>query len=227
MRSVIVRKDSYLGPTLSAKSITFAINDRGILHSSIDWSLPTDMPEFDVLRTAAELEESLGIGAPAIANPIYLQHRLWMMRAIALANTAAAQGEVPVAAMIINSKNQLVAHSINRKEQDRDPTGHAEVLALRAAGKQLDNWHLNDCTLYVTLEPCPMCAGAIIQSRLGLLVYGANDPKAGAIRSALNLPDGPCSNHQLAVISGILEAPCREQLQRWFRNRRSPKKPLN
>lgn len=198
-------------------------------------SLFADMPESDVLKTAAEFEEFLGVGPPAIANPIYLQHRLWMMRAIALANTAAAQGEVPVAALIVNAKNQLIAHSTNRKEQDHDPTGHAEVLALRAAGKQLGNWHLNDCTLYVTLEPCPMCAGAIIQSRLGLLVYGANDPKAGAIRSVLNLPDGPCSNHRLAVIGGILEAPCREQLQRWFKERRfspreaspTPKKPLN
>lgn len=196
------------------------MDERSISHISIDQGLSTDMPESDILRTAAELEESLGIGPPAIANPIYLQHRLWMMRAIALANTAAAQGEVPVAALIVNSKNQLIAHSTNRKEQDHDPTGHAEVLTLRAAGKQLDNWHLNDCTLYVTLEPCPMCAGAIIQSRLGLLVYGADDPKAGAIRSVLNLPDGPCSNHRLAVIGGILEAPCRGQLQRWFKRRR-------
>ena len=113
----------------------------------------------------------------------------------------------------------------NRKEQDHDPTGHAEVLALRTAGQQLGNWHLNDCTLYVTLEPCPMCAGAIIQSRLGLLVYGADDPKTGAVRSVLNLPDGPCSNHRLAVINGILEVPCKEQLQRWFKERRSLKKP--
>ncbi len=219
--------DPPFGTNLVDRNSIFTMDERDILHTSTDGSLWADMPGSDRLGTVMQLEEWLGIGPPAIANPIYLQHRLWMMRAIALATTAAAQGEVPVAALIINAKNQLIAHSINRKEQDCDPTAHAEVLALRAAGKQLDNWHLNDCTLYVTLEPCPMCAGAIIQSRLGLLVYGADDPKAGAIRSVLNLPDGPCSNHRLAVISGILEEPCREQLQRWFRKRRSPKKPIN
>ena len=182
--------------------------------------LSADMPRSEVLSSAEELEASLEIGPPAIANPIYLNHRLWMMRAIALANTAATHGEVPIAALVVDANNQLIAYSTNRKEQDSDPTGHAEVLALRSAGKQLENWHLTDCTLYVTLEPCPMCAGAIIQSRLGLLVYGASDPKAGAIRSVLNLPDGPCSNHRLSAIGGILEEPCKAQLQRWFRERR-------
>ena len=182
-----------------------------------------NISQFDILKSADELEALLEIGPPAIAHPIYLNHRLWMMRSLALSQTAATQGEVPIAALIVNADNQLIAHSTNRKEQDHDPTGHAEVLALRAAGKQLGNWHLNDCTLYVTLEPCLMCAGAIIQSRLGLLVYGADDPKAGAVRSVLNLPDGPCSNHRLSVIGGILEDPCRERLQRWFRARRSLK----
>lgn len=180
-----------------------------------------------VLKPAAELESLLEIGPPAIANPIYLNHRLWMMRSLVLAQIAAQQGEVPVAAIITDRQNQLIAYATNRKERDNDPTAHAEVLALRAAGKQLGNWHLNDCILYVTLEPCPMCAGAIIQSRLGLLVYGASDPKAGAIFSALNLPDSPASNHHLQVISGILEAPCREQLQQWFRAKRPPKSPTN
>ena len=181
----------------------------------------------DVLKTESELEKLLGVGPPAIANPIYRQHRLWMMRSLFLAQTAALQGEVPVAAMVTDAQNQLIACAANRKERDSDPTAHAEVLALRAAGKHLSNWHLNDCTLYVTLEPCPMCAGAIVQSRLGLLVYGASDPKAGAISSVLNLPDSAASNHRLSVVRGILEAPCQEQLQRWFREKRSRKKPAN
>ena len=185
------------------------------------------MPPFEILSSAAELEALLGIEPPAIANPLYLNHRLWMMRTLLLAQTAAAQGEVPVAAIVIDHQGQLIAHTTNRKEQDCDPTAHAEVLALRAAGKQLSNWHLNDCTLYVTLEPCPMCAGAIIQSRLGLLVYGASDPKAGAIASVLNLPDSAASNHRLQVLGGILEAPCREQLQQWFKAKRSRKKSAN
>jgi tRNA(adenine34) deaminase len=85
----------------------------------------------------------------------------------------------------------------------------------------LQSWHLNDCTLYVTLEPCPMCAGAIVLSRLGRLVYGADDLKAGAIRTVLNVPDSAASNHHVPVLSGILESACREQLQTWFAQRRS------
>jgi tRNA(adenine34) deaminase len=152
-----------------------------------------------------------------------LRHRHWMQEAIALAQTAGEADEVPVAALVVGPDNQLLAAAANRKERDTDPTAHAEVLALRAAGARLGNWHLNECTLYVTLEPCMMCAGAIVQSRLGLLVYGADDPKAGAIRSVLNLPDSPCSNHRLAVLSGILEEPCRQQLQQWFQRKRKQK----
>jgi len=156
----------------------------------------------------------------ATNSAIYLRHRQWMMRALTLAQAAGDAGEVPVAAIVVGANNQMIAEATNRKEQDCDPTGHAEVLAFRAAGKRLGNWHLNDCTLYVTLEPCMMCAGAIVQSRLGLLVYGADDTKAGAIRSVLNLPDSLCSNHRPKVIGGILETPCREQLQNWFEQRR-------
>jgi tRNA(adenine34) deaminase len=111
---------------------------------------------------------------------------------------------------------QVIAEAANRRERDGDPTAHAEVLALRLAGRALNTWHLDDCTLYVTLEPCAMCAGAIILARLKLLVYGADDPKAGAIRTVLNLPNSPVSNHNLPVLGGILERPCREQLQTWF-----------
>ena len=142
------------------------------------------------------------------------------MRALALAAAAGEAGEVPVAAVVVDAENKMVAAAANRKERDRDPTAHAEVLALRQAGKQINNWHLNKCTMYVTLEPCMMCAGAIVQARLGLLVYGADDTKAGAIRSVINLPDSACSNHRLSVLGGILEAPCRTQLQAWFQQRR-------
>ncbi|MEO1445506.1 MAG: tRNA adenosine(34) deaminase TadA [Cyanobacteria bacterium J06635_11] len=163
------------------------------------------------------------IPPPLVKNPIYLRHRYWMLRAIALAHAAGKAGEVPVAAIVVDPHNQPVAQAVNRKERDHDPTAHAEVLALRAAGQRLGNWHLNECVLYVTLEPCMMCAGAIVQSRLGLLVYGADDTKAGAVRSVLNLPDSACSNHQVPVVGGILEAPCRTQLQQWFRQRRKVK----
>ncbi|EDX87757.1 Cytidine and deoxycytidylate deaminase zinc-binding region domain protein [Synechococcus sp. PCC 7335] len=143
-----------------------------------------------------------------------------MWRSHHLAQEAGTAGEVPVAAIIVGPDNQLVASAANRKERDQDPTAHAEVLAIRAAAKHLGDWHLNQCTLYVTLEPCPMCAGAIIHARLGLLVYGTSDPKTGAIRSVLNLPDGPSSNHKLVVIGGVLETVCKQQLQDWFKQKR-------
>ena len=148
------------------------------------------------------------------------QHEQWMWQSYTLAQSAGAAGEVPVAAIIVGPDNQLIAAATNRKERDQDPTAHAEVLAIRTAAQRLGDWHLNRCTMYVTLEPCPMCAGAIIHGRLGLLVYGASDPKTGAIRSVLNLPDGPVSNHKLAVISGVLETACRQQLQDWFKQKR-------
>ncbi len=148
-----------------------------------------------------------------------------MERAIALADQAGQAGDVPVGAVVVRN-GVAIAEAANRRERDRDPTAHAEVLALRSAGQRLNTWHLTDCTLYVTLEPCPMCAGAIILARLGLLVYGADDRKAGAVRSVLNLPDSDCSNHALSVIGGILEPLCQQQLQTWFAQRRAaPRRP--
>ena len=150
----------------------------------------------------------------------YLNHCRWLEYALNLAQTAGNLGEVPVGAVIVDRHGNLLAQTANRKTRDRDPTAHAEILAIRAATKAIQNCYLKGCTLYVTLEPCPMCAGAIIHSRLSLLVYGADDPKTGAIRSVLNLPDGYCSNHSLQVLAGIREAACRQQLQTWFSDRR-------
>ncbi len=150
----------------------------------------------------------------------YIIHRQWMERALELAYIAGNAGDVPVGAVIIDSSGNLIAEGENRKERDQDPTAHAEILALRAAASKLKSWRLNQCTLYVTLEPCPMCAGAIVQARIGLLVYGVDDPKTGAIRTVANIPDSAASNHRLRVIGGILESACRQQLQTWFANRR-------
>lgn len=157
---------------------------------------------------------------PVIDHPDYLRHYHWMRQAISLAEQAAIAGEVPVGAVVVDAENRLIAAAENRRERDHDPTAHAEILVLRAAGRVLESWRLETCTLYVTLEPCPMCSGAIIQARLGLLVYGADDLKAGAIRTVANLPDSACSNHRLPVVGGILESTCRQQLQAWFRQRR-------
>lgn len=144
-----------------------------------------------------------------------------MERAMSLAQLAGDAGDVPVGAIVVDADGRTIAEAENRRERDHDPTAHAEILALRMAGRALGTWHLTQCTLYVTLEPCPMCAGALVLARLGLLVYGADDPKAGAVRSILNIPDSACSNHHLPVLGGILETPCRQQLQSWFALRRS------
>ncbi|WP_071599806.1 tRNA adenosine(34) deaminase TadA [Mastigocladopsis repens] len=155
-----------------------------------------------------------------IEYPEYLIHRQWMSYALDLAQVAGDADEVPVGAVIIDSSGSLIAEGENRKERDNDPIAHAEIIAIRAAAQRLQTWRLNQCTLYVTLEPCPMCAGAIVQARIGLLVYGVDDPKTGAIRTVANIPDSAASNHRLRVIGGILESACRQQLQAWFTHRR-------
>ncbi|MBD2293754.1 nucleoside deaminase [Anabaena sphaerica FACHB-251] len=143
-----------------------------------------------------------------------------MNRALELAQVAGDAGEVPVGAVIIDSLGNLIAEGENRKERDKDPTAHAEMIAIRSAAKTWQSWRLDKCTLYVTLEPCPMCAGAIVHARLGTLVYGVDDTKTGAIRTVINIPNSPASNHRLQVVGGILESVCRQQLQTWFAAKR-------
>ena len=150
-----------------------------------------------------------------------VSHQTWMRRAIDRAKAAGAAGEIPVAALVIDSYGRLLAEAENRRERDCDPTAHAEIVALRLAGATCHRWQLTDCTLYVTLEPCPMCASAIAQARVARVVYGTDDPKAGALRSVLNIPASAASFHQPEVIGGILEADCRALLQQWFRQLRA------
>jgi tRNA(adenine34) deaminase len=150
----------------------------------------------------------------------YEQHCRWMQYALDLAEEAGSAGEIPVGALLVDAEGEVIAEGNNRKERDRDPTAHAEMIAIRAASQKRVDWHLNQLTLYVTLEPCPMCSGAIIQGRVGTLVYGVDDPKTGAIRSVLNLPDSAASNHRLKVIGGVLYQQCRQQLQSWFQQKR-------
>ncbi|MBD2455414.1 nucleoside deaminase [Nostoc sp. FACHB-87] len=160
----------------------------------------------------------------SIEYPEYWTHRQWMSRALEIAQAAGEAGEIPVGAVIVDSQGNLIAEGENRKERDKDPTAHAEIVAIKAASQTLHSWRLHECTLYVTLEPCPMCAGAIIQSRLRTLVYGVDDTKTGAIRTVLNIPDSAASNHRLQVLGGILESACRQHLQAWFATRRLQQK---
>ncbi len=140
--------------------------------------------------------------------------------ALRQAARAAEFGEVPVGAVIAMGSTPIVAVG-NAREATLDPTGHAEILALRRAGRVLERWRLSGCTLYVTLEPCPMCAGALVNARVDRLVYGADDPKAGAIESLYRLGDDPRLNHRLEVRAGVRAEECSEQLKQFFKSRRA------
>jgi tRNA(adenine34) deaminase len=145
-----------------------------------------------------------------------------MSRALALAARAASMGEVPVGAIVYRtSTGQVLGEGFNRREIDKDPSAHAEYLAIQAACKATGDWRLNDCTLVVTLEPCPMCAGLIVNSRVGRLVYGASDPKAGAVRSLFQLADDPRLNHRAEIIPGVRASDCSSLLRDFFRSLRA------
>lgn len=143
----------------------------------------------------------------------------WMQQALLLAEKAEQQDEVPVGAIVVKN-NQLVAEGWNQPIQSHDPSAHAEMQAMRAAGKALNNYRLVDTTLYVTLEPCSMCVGAMVHARVRRVVFGAYDPKTGACGSATNLVDAAYHNHKIEVSGGVLEDECRELLQAFFRRKR-------
>ncbi len=146
-------------------------------------------------------------------------HEYYMRLALQQAQQAAEEGEVPIGAVIVHG-DQLVAAAHNQREQLHDPTAHAEMIAITQAAEALGSWRLIDCTLYVTLEPCPMCAGAIVQARIPWVVYGAADPKAGAVDTLFRLLNDARLNHQAQVVSGILAGPCGALLTEFFRRQR-------
>ncbi len=146
-----------------------------------------------------------------------------MARALAMAREARNMGEVPVGAVVVRS-GRIVAQAHNLRETLSDPTAHAERLALAWAGRSLGTWRLEDCVLYVTLEPCIMCAGAIVQSRIKRLVYGAADPKAGACASLFRLVSDARLNHRCPITAGIMAQECGEVLKEFFQERRSFRK---
>jgi tRNA(adenine34) deaminase len=145
--------------------------------------------------------------------------RAMMERAVELARIAAAAGEVPVGALI-TIDGRVIAEAHNEREAAGDPTAHAELLAIARASKVVGRWRLTGSVLYVTLEPCPMCAGAMVNARIDRLVFGALDPKAGAVRTLYRIADDPRLNHRLDVTGGVLEEPCAEVLRAFFRERR-------
>lgn len=143
-----------------------------------------------------------------------------MREALGLAAQAAAEGEVPVGAVAVH-EGRVVGRGRNRREEDRDPCAHAEMLALREASRTLSRWRLTGVTLVVTLEPCAMCAGALVLARVDRLVFGASDPKAGAVGSLMDLSSDPRLNHRFPVERGLRASECGEQLRAFFRSRRA------
>jgi tRNA(adenine34) deaminase len=144
---------------------------------------------------------------------------LWMEEALRAAQRALEAGEVPVGAVVV-SDGRIVGRGWNRNIGDSDPTAHAEVIALREAGASMGNHRLAGCDLFVTIEPCTMCAGAIVHARIKRLIYGADDPKAGAVRSVMEVLNHPALNHAVEVRSGVLAGRSAELLQEFFRSRR-------
>jgi len=149
----------------------------------------------------------------------FRSHERWMAAALQEAREAAARGEVPVGAVVVRA-GRIIGRGHNQVETLQDPTAHAEILALGAAAGEGESWRLDDATLYVTLEPCTMCSGALLLARLGRLVYGAVDPRAGAVTSTARLLAGNPYNHRLEVVGGVAAAECGALLHDFFRARR-------
>jgi tRNA(adenine34) deaminase len=153
-------------------------------------------------------------------QPATASDEFWMEEALRAAQRALEAGEVPVGAVVVHA-GLIVGRGWNRNLTDSDPTAHAEIMALRQAGTNLGNHRLGDCELFATIEPCPMCAGALVHARLKRLVYGADDPKAGAVHSVMEVLNHPQLNHRTEVRGGVLAGRCAELLQEFFRSRRA------
>ncbi len=168
------------------------------------------MEEFDEFDEEAD---------PGAALPGGLPHDRWMRLALDEARAAAAEDEVPVGAIVV-AGGRIIASAHNQREQLSDPTAHAEMIALTQAAAALGSWRLEGCVLYVTLEPCPMCAGAILQARVPIVVWGAADPKAGAVESLYKLFEDPRLNHRVDPVGHVLADECGRVLTEFFRGKR-------
>lgn len=154
--------------------------------------------------------------------PLTINHQddqRYMRMAMDQAYLAQENGDVPIGCVIVH-QNRVIARGCNQRELLHDPTAHAEIIALTQAAEFIGNWRLHGCTIYVTLEPCPMCAGALVLGRLDRLVYGAEDPKTGAVKSLYNIVQDDRLNHRMEVTAGVLKEECQKQLQEFFQRRR-------
>lgn len=152
-------------------------------------------------------------------NPMQ-PHERWMRAALELARQAYDEGEVPIGAVIVHD-GRIIGEGYNQRESLKDPTAHAEMIAITQAAQSLESWRLLDCTIYITLEPCPMCAGAIVLARIPTVIYGTTDPKAGACHSLFQITDDARLNHRAAVLGGVLQPECKGLLQDFFAAQRA------
>ncbi len=143
-----------------------------------------------------------------------------MSRLLKRAKEIGQLGEIPVSAVILDQIGHCIGYGSNNRQRQRDPLGHAELIALKQASLIKDDWRFNNCTLIVTLEPCPMCAGALIQARMGQVIFAATDPKRGAFGGSLNLSTHPSAHHKMVIKKGVLENEAGRQIEDWFRQRR-------
>ncbi|MEC7739091.1 MAG: nucleoside deaminase [Cyanobacteriota bacterium] len=149
-----------------------------------------------------------------------MQCRYWMLRLLTRAKQLGDLGEVPVSAVVLDADGRCIGHGSNQRHRRRDPLGHAELIALRQAAWLRSDWRFNDCTLIVTLEPCPMCAGALTQARMGQVIFAAHDPKRGGLGSTIHLGEHPSAHHKMRVLGGVMEVEARQQLEAWFKQQR-------
>jgi tRNA(adenine34) deaminase len=150
---------------------------------------------------------------------------MWMARLLRLAAAVGAAGEIPVAAVVLDGRGRCIGWGSNRRHHQADPLGHAELVALRQAALARRDWRFNDCTLLVTLEPCPMCAAALVQARVGTVVFGAADAKRGGLGGSLNLANHASAHHHMRVVGGVMGQEASQQLAHWFRRRRARLRP--
>ena len=143
-----------------------------------------------------------------------------MARLLSKAKHVGERGEVPIAAFILDNKGRCIGYGENRRERMKDPLGHAELIALRQASWLKNDWRFNDCTLIVNLEPCPMCAGALVQARMGKIIYGSEDPKRGALGGTINLAEHKSAHHKMLIEKGIMEEESRKLILDWFKDKR-------
>ena len=165
-----------------------------------------------ILQTPKNLSKPISLSQEEKIN--------WMKRLLSKAKLVGDRGEVPIAAVILDKKGRCIGYGANRRETMKDPLGHAELVALRQASLINNDWRFNNCTLIVNLEPCPMCAGALIQARMGRIIYGSEDLKRGALGGTINLAEHKSAHHKMLVEKGIMEKESRKIIVDWFKDKR-------